>query len=85
MSIIAISGVKGSGKDLIGKIIQYLTHPKKENLGTIDEIEDFLAYNKNSISSDFYYIKGKLYQYDVWLKKVKNLRRKENLKIILEN
>lgn len=48
MSIIAIAGRAGSGKDTVGAVIQYLTHPKKESLQTLDEIEDFLAYNKDS-------------------------------------
>lgn len=45
-SIIGISGKIGSGKDTVGKIIQYLTVRKKEHAQHDECIEDFNAFAK---------------------------------------
>lgn len=47
-NLIAISGKIGAGKDSVGNIIRYLSHPKyKEdsNLYLLKDIEDFLTHN----------------------------------------
>jgi len=44
MALIAISGYAGSGKDLVGKIIQFLHAPETEHVTLQDVIEDYPSY-----------------------------------------
>jgi len=56
MSIISVSGKMGSGKDTVGKIIQYLTAENTEGgkaVGMHCTIEEFLKENDNSCNDVF--------------------------------
>jgi ABC-type oligopeptide transport system ATPase subunit len=45
--ILALSGKSGSGKDIVGKIIQYLTDKDKGGYSHLDSQDDFETYCKN--------------------------------------
>lgn len=56
-NLIAISGKIGSGKDTVGEIIRYLTHPQKlshfEKWGNSFEIGTFLYHKSEGIESNY--------------------------------
>jgi len=47
ITLIGVSGKIGSGKDTIGKIIQYLTDKSKAGYSNPDTLQDFESYCKN--------------------------------------
>lgn len=49
--IIGISGRKGSGKDTVGKILQYLVATKKYNTGDNVSFEDFCTWRDKEIAN----------------------------------
>lgn len=44
-----------------------------------------ISFNNKALNMGYYYIRDKKYNYDEWIIKIKNIRRKENIKSILEN
>ena len=58
MAIIALNGYAGSGKDLVGRIVQWLTARKKYEMFTPKSLEEFLKEYENADEVVLFYEQG---------------------------